>query len=40
MLDLTECLGTNVVDIDGARIGKLLDLAARGHTVGTRDRNS
>lgn len=29
MLELTECLGADVVDADGARLGKLSDLAAR-----------
>jgi sporulation protein YlmC with PRC-barrel domain len=28
MLELTECLGTDVVDADGVRLGKLVDLAA------------
>jgi sporulation protein YlmC with PRC-barrel domain len=29
MLELTECLGVDVVDAHGARVGKLIDLAAR-----------
>jgi sporulation protein YlmC with PRC-barrel domain len=29
LLELTECLGADVLDVDGARLGKLSDLAAR-----------